>query len=1462
MSVVMVIGMLPLSMIPASAADYTVDTLEIKLDGAAVGNVITKDSVTVTTEHCFINEQTLSDYFKCLQVNWYDLTDQREIAVGKDKYERGHTYRLQVPVASDAERGTSKPSRAQYWFKTVENGKRQNIYGNYYTIYRADVDVTVNGDPATCEHDDSYDNNNKYCRRVAVSYTFTLVEDVSGVRVSLDDPYAGNKPDNAPVIRESDAGKYDLYAPSDVSGYDDGVEWWDNTAKRPVGNDTEFIEGHSYSATVCLKANDGYRFTGIGAIKLPIAYIGVYGCDVQRYAGSDEGDIIFITHDYGVCTKPLVKTVTITGLDAPLPDCSPDFNVGFGGDEGYEPGTTSYRFKDGVSWADKADGTQLKETDVFEEGHEYICYLMLKAKDGYSFATTSDGTVSTVAVTVNGVNKSPQEYGGYELTDRLLITLDMGVCEYKIITEVGINDLELTPRPGRRPDYEATVAGSVYSYNYAYRIWTEDNTQFTKNGISWSDHTLNGERLDAETATFTEKHFYRVNVYIKPQPGYKFAVDAEGNAAFTGTINGEPMGVGKYKTNDEYKDVGYVYCYTEQCLTEEISGVSVSGIEEPVAGYSPSFAAVSDEADKYEIFTGFATENANTYAHNGVSWYDRDAGRYLDPDDTFISGHRYTCEVYLLPSAGYVFPEAVNDSGRIEIKGKMNGRDADRISNNIGRLEQTGGIAIAYTFAKDETPVLYSFSLDDIVYPVEGEKPVYDGTPGKFTKLCTDYHSKDMLGYFNGIMWYDITDKRRLDQNDTFIKGHKYSVKAVLEATDGCEFNFTSEDTTRLDGTVNGISAYGWPITTLPEERRLYLDASATIGVCKEKPAVAPKIVSRIDIVNVTEPVAGETPEFYAEVDTEGLRVASDYSDENYHYGVAWLDMTEYHYMTGFETFLEGHTYQLYVIVKTEDGYQFYQSGSSNSGIYTYVNGKQQSSMHFGDNDTKYTRLVYADIKCKAALAEHSVTVAGGTAELDGDIVTKAKFSDVITIKCTDANFERWTCDDEGVDITNVFAPETTLLMPDNDITVTAVLKASDPSHIHKVTVVGGAALDKDNNEITSAQFGQSVYITWYAPQNRTFDHWETDTNTVDIDDIHSVSTKFIMPDRDITITAVENENEPITMYSISVTNGVATDPYFQQITSAAEGDTVRVMWASSPGYDFNYWQSEGTPVVFDDPASMVAIFTMPAGNVSVTAVQSEVITSGETCTVTYDANDGTLAKANVTVKKDSELTLPECMFTPPAGKEFAGWSAGKPGEKLQITADTIIYAAWQDVTEKIIEYASCTVTTPKAGAHPDMTAVSDDPAKYDTTVLYWYLDDGSTYPHLTASDTFEESKTYRVRVRFDFKTGYKVTDDTAYYINTQEASHVGTNTWETRFKVDSSAITGIFGDVDRDGTITAGDALKILRQSAGMENFDSELIYIGDIDEDGSITAGDALAVLRYSAGFEDGNKVGKPIT
>lgn len=69
-------------------------------------------------------------------------------------------------------------------------------------------------------------------------------------------------------------------------------------------------------------------------------------------------------------------------------------------------------------------------------------------------------------------------------------------------------------------------------------------------------------------------------------------------------------------------------------------------------------------------------------------------------------------------------------------------------------------------------------------------------------------------------------------------------------------------------------------------------------------------------------------------------------------------------------------------------------------------------------------------------------------------------------------------------------------------------------------------------------------------------------------------------------------------------------------------------------------------------------------------------------------------------------------------------------------------------------------------------------------------------------------------------------------------------------FTTQSSALKG---DVDGDGKVTAEDARKILRASAGLEQLTGQAADSADMDGDGKITAADARQALRKSAGLED---------
>ena len=64
-----------------------------------------------------------------------------------------------------------------------------------------------------------------------------------------------------------------------------------------------------------------------------------------------------------------------------------------------------------------------------------------------------------------------------------------------------------------------------------------------------------------------------------------------------------------------------------------------------------------------------------------------------------------------------------------------------------------------------------------------------------------------------------------------------------------------------------------------------------------------------------------------------------------------------------------------------------------------------------------------------------------------------------------------------------------------------------------------------------------------------------------------------------------------------------------------------------------------------------------------------------------------------------------------------------------------------------------------------------------------------------------------------------------------------------------------LFGDVDFDGSVSAGDARLTLRRSVGLEDYGEETLpfLVSDVDFDGIVTAGDARAVLRASVGLEE---------
>ena len=73
--------------------------------------------------------------------------------------------------------------------------------------------------------------------------------------------------------------------------------------------------------------------------------------------------------------------------------------------------------------------------------------------------------------------------------------------------------------------------------------------------------------------------------------------------------------------------------------------------------------------------------------------------------------------------------------------------------------------------------------------------------------------------------------------------------------------------------------------------------------------------------------------------------------------------------------------------------------------------------------------------------------------------------------------------------------------------------------------------------------------------------------------------------------------------------------------------------------------------------------------------------------TISFDPNGGTGTMQPMKVKSGENFTLPECTFTPPEGKEFAGWLAANgtvypAGDIAFSTTDIVLKATWKDKAE------------------------------------------------------------------------------------------------------------------------------------------------------------------------------------
>ena len=99
-------------------------------------------------------------------------------------------------------------------------------------------------------------------------------------------------------------------------------------------------------------------------------------------------------------------------------------------------------------------------------------------------------------------------------------------------------------------------------------------------------------------------------------------------------------------------------------------------------------------------------------------------------------------------------------------------------------------------------------------------------------------------------------------------------------------------------------------------------------------------------------------------------------------------------------------------------------------------------------------------------------------------------------------------------------------------------------------------------------------------------------------------------------------------------------------------------------------------PAVTDKPGHTGAWpeYTLGVGGVRIDAVYEVILH-----TVDFDSNGGKGEMEPVVAAWGGTITLPECAFTAPNGKEFDKWDAGTPGEEIEVKADLTVQAIWKE---------------------------------------------------------------------------------------------------------------------------------------------------------------------------------------
>lgn len=310
-----------------------------------------------------------------------------------------------------------------------------------------------------------------------------------------------------------------------------------------------------------------------------------------------------------------------------------------------------------------------------------------------------------------------------------------------------------------------------------------------------------------------------------------------------------------------------------------------------------------------------------------------------------------------------------------------------------------------------------------------------------------------------------------------------------------------------------------------------------------------------------------------------------------------------------------------------------------------------------------------------------------------------------------DKEFDKWSVTVTGSPAVDKMPGES--IVASDSITVKAMWKEKTPPPAPapvkvNVTFNGntGSGSMPDKEVVKDSEFTLPV-CSFTAPADKEFDKWLVTVGAGS--GVNKMPGESIVAGGDVSVTAMWKAKTVPPVPPIPVPdkanitfnkNGGNGNMDLIQVEKGSNYTLPVCSFTAPTDKEFDKWSviiGSATEVDKQPGEGIVA-----SDNVAVTALWKEkaappVPPAPDKVKITFKPNGGTQTMSEVEVDRDSEYTLPECGFTPPADKEFDKWQleingfakfAG-PGEAFKVLSNTTVMPIWKDkaVTEVGIKY-------------------------------------------------------------------------------------------------------------------------------------------------------------------------------